>query len=601
MTDLIPVVTVEKENCVNCHMCISVCPVKVCIDGSKDYVEIDHNLCIGCGSCIAVCTHDARHSNDDLHPFLDACANGEKIFAIAAPAIVANFPDNYKNVFGWLKSLGVSAFFDVSFGAELTVKSYLNFAESEKPEMIISQPCPAIVTYIVIYQPELLPHLAPADSPMIHTVKMVHEFFPQYKDYKALVLSPCLAKKREFKETGYGDYNVTYKFIQNYINDKSIKLNSYPEVDFSSPSAERAVLFSSPGGLIRTVERDNPEIVKKSRKIEGPGIIYEYLKHLPEMLEKGMNPVLIDCLNCEMGCNGGPGTLNQEKSVDEIEYFIEKRKKEVQERYHVEHSSNKKAHSKIDPLLKKFWKPGLYSRSYINCSSNNQLKVPDKKALELIYHDMHKYEPKDHLNCASCGYNSCENMATAIYNNLNKASNCHHFRQTVIVNERNSVTTHYEEIHSEIKTVDSLLKSIRNSVAEVSSSVQNQSASVNNYSLSIEQMITSLKNLSAVSEEKEKIIEDLVLDAKTGETDMEETVSAIRGITTSINSIGEMISLINDVADKTNLLSMNAAIEAAHAGCLLQNGIPHYCNFSVGNTIGNKNIFLLPILVTKSL
>ncbi|MBN1518935.1 MAG: 4Fe-4S binding protein [Spirochaetales bacterium] len=30
---LFPVIGVDKDKCVNCHMCIAVCPVKYCIDG----------------------------------------------------------------------------------------------------------------------------------------------------------------------------------------------------------------------------------------------------------------------------------------------------------------------------------------------------------------------------------------------------------------------------------------------------------------------------------------------------------------------------------------------------------------------------------------
>ncbi|MEI6875770.1 MAG: 4Fe-4S binding protein, partial [Spirochaetota bacterium] len=63
---LVPVVEVVKENCVSCHRCISVCPVKFCQDASGDAVVINHDLCIGCGCCIDACTHDARRT-------LDAC------------------------------------------------------------------------------------------------------------------------------------------------------------------------------------------------------------------------------------------------------------------------------------------------------------------------------------------------------------------------------------------------------------------------------------------------------------------------------------------------------------------------------------------------
>lgn len=41
---------------------------------------------------------------------------------------------------------------------------------------------------------------------------------------------------------------------------------------------------------------------------------------------------MVDCLNCELGCNGGTGTL-RDKTQDEIESAIEKRNIESQKRY----------------------------------------------------------------------------------------------------------------------------------------------------------------------------------------------------------------------------------------------------------------------------
>lgn len=35
------IIDVNKDKCVNCHQCISVCPSKLCNDGSKSYVEVN--------------------------------------------------------------------------------------------------------------------------------------------------------------------------------------------------------------------------------------------------------------------------------------------------------------------------------------------------------------------------------------------------------------------------------------------------------------------------------------------------------------------------------------------------------------------------------
>ena len=196
---LAPVISVDNDKCQNCHVCISVCPVKFCNIAKEGYVEIDPDLCIGCGQCVEACTHKARSIIDDFDIFMNDLSNGKSMIAVVAPAVAANFPNRYLNLNGWLKSLGIEAVFDVSFGAELTIKSYLEHIKDNNPSTVIAQPCPAIVTYIETYKPELLPYLAPADSPMLHIIKMIKEYYPKFKNHKIAVISPCAAKRESSK------------------------------------------------------------------------------------------------------------------------------------------------------------------------------------------------------------------------------------------------------------------------------------------------------------------------------------------------------------------------------------------------------------------
>ena len=99
------VISVDEEKCVNCHVCISVCPVKYCIDGSGEHVSINHDLCIGCGSCIAACTHQARSWIDDSRQFFAAVKRKEPIIAVVAPAAASVFPGDHLRLNGFLKSL----------------------------------------------------------------------------------------------------------------------------------------------------------------------------------------------------------------------------------------------------------------------------------------------------------------------------------------------------------------------------------------------------------------------------------------------------------------------------------------------------------------
>ncbi|MDR1073122.1 MAG: 4Fe-4S binding protein, partial [Treponema sp.] len=191
-----PVVKVIEKKCVNCHRCIMACPVKMCNDGSGGVIMHHSELCINCGRCIKACTHGARVGVDDFNAFIEDIKT-ERIVAVVSSAIVSSFGTNYLKVNGFLRSLGAVAAFDVSFGAELAVKSYMDYMKKANLASIISQCCPAIVSYIEMYRPELIPYLAPVDSPMIHAMKMIKKYYPQYADCKLAAISPCYSNRRD--------------------------------------------------------------------------------------------------------------------------------------------------------------------------------------------------------------------------------------------------------------------------------------------------------------------------------------------------------------------------------------------------------------------
>lgn len=617
MKHLTPVIDVIEEKCINCHSCIAACPVKLCNDGSGHVVKVKADLCIGCGACLSACTHGARVGLDDTERFLRDLDHGTPIVAVVAPAVAVSFPNDYLRLNGWLKSKGVAAVFDVSFGAELTVKSYLEHVKQNNPRAVIAQPCPAIVTYIEMYRPELLPYLAPADSPMLHTIRMIREYYPQYRGHKVVVLSPCVAKRREFDETGLGDYNVTFRALQKHFDDRQIRLTSHPAVEYDNPPAERAVLFSTPGGLMRTAMREAPGIEDRIRKIEGSHLIYKYLDELPEMIAQGKAPLVVDCLNCELGCNGGTGTNCQHKSQDEVEWLVEQRSGSARARYEAEAGAKSQAvdekaspkrglrrffskrqepansaetekaeRDRLHEYIDQHWKPGLYGRNYVNLTDNVTIRMPSESVVQEIFRTQLKKESAaDELNCGACGYGSCQRMAAALHNGLSQVEHCALYKEKRLREDEAHLLTMQEEqatqaqvqlskIEGYLQVVNAVSKGdlTKQTRVEGEEAIDRLGGGINQM---IEQLSSIIAQVNAGTQEFQQAArtiaessQSLASSAQSQSTNADQVRQVMEGLSQSVEGVMANVRKADDMAKQTSQLAeqgsgaVNRSVEA---------------------------------------
>jgi PAS domain S-box-containing protein len=186
-----------------------------------------------------------------------------------------------------------------------------------------------------------------------------------------------------------------------------------------------------------------PDIRNKTRQFEGAPAVYKYLDSLKSSIDNGTAPLMIDCLNCQYGCNVGTGTVLSQKSIDEVEYPLRQRREQMQAVYEQAAADSNQSCSDIEEVIARYWNKDLYLRSYVDLSGSLSLRIPDPQQLQDIYRKMHKNGEEDLYNCNSCGYGECKAMATAIFNGLNKPQNCHFYllketlisHQAIVMNE----------------------------------------------------------------------------------------------------------------------------------------------------------------------
>ena len=392
-----------KELCRVCYTCVRECPAKA-IRIINGQAEVIAERCIGCGNCVKVCSQDAKVYLQTRMEVRDLLQSEDKVAALVAPSFPAEFSeiDDYRKFVGMLRQLGFSYVFEVAFGADLVARRYKELLEDRSGKGYISSDCPAIVTYIRYYHPDLTEYLAPVVSPMIAISRVVRKKLGN--GVRLVFIGPCIAKKAETDEV---DEALTFRELRGMLEYASVTPEAATPSEFDLPRAGRGAIFPVSRGLIQTV-RVNEDLVEGNVTVaEGRMGFQEAIKEWEIGNLKGQNLELLCCDGCIMGPGMSPGGKRFERKTQISRYARQK----LSELEHDEWLYSMNEFRDID-----------VSRSFQR--DDRRMPIPSDDQINRVLASMGKFSPRDQLNCGACGYETCVEHAIAIIDGLAEVEMC---------------------------------------------------------------------------------------------------------------------------------------------------------------------------------